>query len=102
MDDFWTFIVNALLFYLAFKLGQITVWTRIGMNNRDAIQQRTQQATVSPLQRPVITVEEINGVFYAYDGVDFLAQGTNPDELGRLIANRFPNKYSSARIQIKA
>lgn len=101
MDEFWAFVVNALLFFLAFKAGQISVWIRIGMENKERIQARLQEVQ-PPSFRPVITIEEINGVYYAYDGNDFLAQGASPDELGHSIAQRFPNKYRLAKVEIKA
>lgn len=101
MEDFWTFLINAFLFYLAFKIGQISVWVKLGMQQKEDIQVRLEEVKRTGV-RPVITVEEINGIYYAYDGPDFLAQGTNPDELGRLIAQRFPNKYQLAKVEIKA
>lgn len=101
MDEFWIFIVNALLFFLAFKIGQLSVWVKIGLNNREKIQKELETVRVTGI-RPVITVEEINGIYYAYDGKDFLAQGKDPDELGRRIANRFPNKYAGSKVSIKS
>lgn len=101
MDEFWTFVVNALLFFLAFKIGQISVWVKIGLQEKEDIRVRLEEVRRTGI-RPVITVEEINGVYYAYDGSDFLAQGTSPDELGQLIAQRFPNKYKLAKVEIKA
>lgn len=101
MEDFWTFLINALLFFLAFKAGQISVWIKVGMQQKENVQVRLEEIRRTGI-RPVITVEEINGIYYAYDGNDFLAQGTNPDELGRSIAERFPNKYQLAKVEIKA
>lgn len=101
MDDFWTFIANAALFYLAFKLGQISVWTKIGQANKEDFRVQLQQVRQSGL-RPIITVEQINGVYYAYDGNDFLAQGNTAEEIGQLIAKRYPNKYALAKVEIKA
>lgn len=98
--EIWSFLVNFLLFFLAFKAGQISV--HVEMNQRSRNETSEKLAVIRRTgQRPVITVEEINGIFYAYDGNDFLAQGTSPDELGKTIANRFPNKYHLARIEIK-
>jgi hypothetical protein len=90
-----------LLFFLAFKAGQISVWVKLGMQQKEDLQVRLEEVRRTGI-RPVITIEEINGIYYAYDGSDFLAQGTNPDELGRLIAQRFPNKYHLAKVEIKA
>lgn len=101
MDEFWTFILNALLFYMAFKAGQISVLTKIGQQERTIMQTKLEEIRRTG-QRPIITVEEINGVYYAFDGNDFLAQGTTPDEIGKLIAQRFPNKYVLAKVEIKA
>jgi hypothetical protein len=99
-NEFWTFLINAILFFLAFKLGQISVHVRYNQQNQ--IETSRNLAVIRQTgQRPVITVEEINGIFYAYDGNDFLAQGPSPDELGKSIANRFPNKYHLARVEIK-
>lgn len=99
-QDVISFIVQAFLFWLVFKLGQIHGSARtvheLGKRN-------TRAETIQlPSRRPVITVEEINGMFYAYDGSDFLAQASSPDDLGRKIAHRFPNKYHSAQVEIKA
>lgn len=100
MQEFYSFLVNAFLFFLAFKVGQLSVWLKIGQQNRNDIQTKLEVVRQSGL-RPVITVEEINGVYYAYDGNDFLAQGKSPDELGKLIATRFPEKYHLAKVEIK-
>lgn len=100
MQEFYSFLVNAFLFFLAYKVGQLSVWFKIGQQNRNDIQTKLEAVRQTSL-RPVITVEEINGVYYAYDGNDFLAQGKNPDELGKLIANRFPEKYHLAKVEIK-
>jgi len=99
-NEIWAFLVNAFLFFLAFKAGQLSVLVRF--NQQKPIETSEKLAAIRRTgQRPIITVEEINGVFYAYDGNDFLAQGQSPDELGKSIANRFPNKYHLARIEIK-
>jgi len=100
MDEIWTFIGNALLFYLAFKAGQISVWSQINQHDKSVIQTKLKEERIST--PPVITVEQINGIYYAYDGNDFLAQGATPDEIGRSIAQRFPKKYALAKVQIKA
>lgn len=99
--DLLTFFINGILFFIAYKIGQISVWNRLDRLGRSEIQQKSQEV-VTPKIRPVITVEEINGVYYAYDGNDFLAQGSNPDELGELIAKRYPYKYHRAKVEIKA
>lgn len=101
MDELWTFLLNAMLFFMAFKLGQISVWAKMQAKDREIIQVKLEEVRKTG-QRPIITVEEINGVLYAFDGNDFLAQGGTADELGRLIAQRFPNKYHLAKIEIKA
>lgn len=100
-QDLIGILVNVILFFLAFKLGQISMIVKMGQQNRTEIQQRLEQVRIAG-KRPLITVEEINGTFYAYDGNDFLAQGITPDELGKLIAKRYPNKYHIAKIEIKA
>lgn len=100
MEDFWTFLANALLFFLAFKAGQISVLIRPNIRSRDQTQTQLEKIRRVNL-KPIITVEEINGIYYAYDGNDFLAQGTTPDELGRYIAQRFPNKYHLAKVEFK-
>jgi hypothetical protein len=99
-QDLVNFIFQVLLFWLAYKIGQIHggVTTVRELRNQA---QRTESIKL-PRQRPIITVEEINCMFYAYDGSDFLAQASSPDDLGRKIAHRFPNKYHSAQIEIKA
>lgn len=101
MQDFWAFIINALMFFLAYKAGQASVWIRFGRIHREEIQSRIKEIKL-PSQRPIITVEEINGIFYAYDGNDFLGQAKSADELGRAIAVRFPEKYHLAKVEIKA
>lgn len=100
MQEFYSFLVNAFLFFLAFKVGQLSVWFKIGQQNKEDVRTKLEAVRQTGV-RPVITVEEINGVYYAYDGNDFLAQGKSPDELGKLIANRFPEKYHLAKVEIK-
>lgn len=99
-QDVISFIVQAFLFWLVFKLGQIHGSART-VNEFGKRNTRTETIQL-PSRHPVITVEEINGIYYAYDGNDFLAQGPSPDELGRLIAARFPQRYHLARVEIKA
>lgn len=93
------FIVHALLFWLVYKIGQL----HGGVNAVRALRDQPQitDKIKLPGQRPIITVEEIDGVYYAYDGHDFLAQASSPDDLGRRIADRFPNKYHLAQIKVK-
>lgn len=100
MEDIWPIIINALLFYFVFKIGQISARIQI-QTQQSIVQQNLAQVRLTG-QRPVITVEEINGIYYAYDGNDFLAQGNSPTELGELIRNRFSNKYHLARVEIKS
>lgn len=101
MEDVLTIVVYILLFLLAFKAGQISVYVKLSKEQVEKIVLPDSKTTIIP-SRPVITVEEINGIYYAYDGNDFLAQGSNPSELGLVIAQRFPNKYRSAQIQVRA
>ena len=101
MQDFWAVVVNALLFFLAYKAGQISILLRIGQTGKNDVEQQLKQVRQTGI-RPLITVEEIDGIFYAYDGNDFLAQGNTADELGKLIAKRFPNKYHLAKVEYKA
>jgi len=100
-QDLIGILVNAMLFFLAYKIGQISMIIKMGQQNKPQIQQQLEQVRITG-KRPIITVEEINGVFYAYDGNDFLAQGTSAAEVGHLIAARFPNKYRLAEVKIKA
>jgi hypothetical protein len=101
MNEFWTFLINAALFFLAFKLGQFSVYLKIHKLEPTEVQVKLEEVRKTGI-RPVVTVEEINGIYYAYDGNDFLGQGSTPDELGSSIAQRFPNKYRLAKIEIKA
>lgn len=94
-------LVNALIFFLVYKIGEIVGHvkaTRL-QNMRPSTQQAEQFKLTS--RQPIITVEEINGIFYAYDGNDFLAQAAEPDTLGKLIVDRYANKYATAHIQFK-
>jgi hypothetical protein len=99
-QDFFGILVNAILFFLAYKIGQMSILLKLGQENRSQIQKQLEQVRLTS-QRPVITVEEINGIYYAYDGNDFLAQGETADEVGRSIAQRYPNKYKLAEVKIK-
>jgi len=101
MDEFWTFIINALFFFIAFKAGQISVLTKTGQKERTVMQIKSEEIRQTG-QRPIIIVEKINGIYYAFDGNDFLAQGNTPDEIGKLIVQRFPDKYVSAKVEMKA
>ena len=101
MEEIWPIILNALMFYIVFKTGQISARIQQNANDRSVVEQRLAEIRRTG-QRPVITIEEINGIYYAYDGNDFLGQGVSPDELGKTIASRFPNKYHLAKITIKA
>jgi hypothetical protein len=99
-QDFIGILVNAIVFFLIYKIGQMSILLKLGQENRSQIQKQLEQVRLTG-QRPVITVEEINGVYYAYDGNDFLAQGETADEVGRSIAQRYPNKYKLAEVKIK-
>jgi hypothetical protein len=101
MEEIWPIILNALMFYIVFKTGQISARIQQNANDRSAVEQRLAEIRRTG-QRPVITIEEINGIYYAYDGNDFLAQGQTPNELGELIAKRFSGKYTLAKVEIKA
>jgi hypothetical protein len=101
MDELWTFLLDALLFFVIFKLGQISAWNKMQTKNREIIQVGLEEITKTK-KYPIITVEEINGVLYAFDGNDFLAQGNSADEVGRLIIQRFSDKYYLAKIEIKS
>jgi len=101
MQEFVSIIVNVILFFLAYKAGQISIFMRLDSQHRQAVQTKLEDKPTT-ISKPVIKIEEINGIFYAYDGNDFLAQGRTADELGRLIAQRYPNKYAMAKIKIQA
>lgn len=101
MEEFISVLFNAFVFYCVFKVGQLSILYKIGQAERERIKARTEIVTV-PGAKPLITIEEINGIYYAYDGNDFLAQGRDPNELGLQIATRFPEKYRGARISLKA
>ena len=102
MEELWPHIINCIFFYIAYKLGQMSVRIKMKADRESSQIQRDLEKVRLTGQRPTITVEEINGIYYAYDGNDFLAQGATPDEIGRSIAQRFPKKYALARVQIKA
>lgn len=97
-QDLLSLFVNAILFWIAFKIGQVSMYIRLNPADRD---KKIQSPVSVTIKRNVITVEEINGIFYAYDGNDFLAQGNDPDELSKRIVARFPDKYVGARIQMR-
>lgn len=99
-QELWNLFVNAILFFLAFKMGQLSVYIKLGSKERTEISPKMENVRL-PNLRPIITIEEINGIYYAYDGNDFIGQGASPDELGSLIAKRYPNKYTMAKIQFK-
>jgi hypothetical protein len=95
LTGFW----YGLLIFFVFKMGQISVYAK-----HQTIFERQATTTERPTvikSKPLITVEEINGTYYAYDGDDFLAQGNDPDELSAKIASRFPQKYVGARVQLR-
>lgn len=97
-SDFGTWLIHAFLFWIVFKIGQAhgTIQALRELGNKKL----ATSATIIR-QRPIIEIEEINGIYYAYDGHDFLAQGNNPDDLGRRIADRYPDKYRTAQVKIK-
>lgn len=90
-----TLIIQAFLFWLVFRLGHISGRVNAEKSKIDVISNLK-------LSKPTtITVEIINGVYYAYDGNDFLAQATSADDLGKNIADRYPNKYLHAKVDVK-
>ena len=95
LGQFISFVFEGFLFYLAFKVGQINGVARA----KEFTKPNTTQ--IVNMVRPIITIEEINGIYYAYDGNDFLAQSSTPNELGQLIHSRFPNRYVAAKIEVK-
>lgn len=101
MEDIVQFLVHAILFFLVFKVGQISMLNKLNQQQRTDMQEKLQVVRQTG-QRPLITIEEIDGIYYAYDGNDFLAQGKSPQELGAMIAQRFPNKYQLAQIKVQA
>ena len=102
MEDLWPHIINGIFFYIAYKLGQMSVRIKMKVDHKSSQIQRDLEKVRITGQRLTITVEEIKGIFYASDCIDFLGQGKSPDELGKTIADRFPNKYHLAKITIKA
>lgn len=92
-----TLLVNAALFFIVYKLGQWSILLKIGVESQKRITENSRIIR----EKSIITVEQIDGIYYAYDGNDFLAQGSNPEELGQEISKRFPDKYNGARIKVK-
>jgi len=90
-------LLQALSYYGFYKFGQYTLAARLSKAQQEEINEPMSQ----PKLPRRITVEEINGIYYAYDGDDFLAQGRSPEELGQMIAQRFPNKYNMATVKVK-
>lgn len=98
LSELITVLVNAFLFFIVYKLGQFSILIKLDKHQH---LKKIEQHSTAIISRPIITIEEINGNFYAYDGDDFLAQGASADELGKHIAQRYPSKYQSAKIQMK-
>jgi len=84
-------ILNFVLFILMFRLGQYSMARHINGSQNQA---RTSRVHVNNK----ITLEEINGVFYAYCDNDFIAQGKNVEELCESIVKRFPEKFKNANV----
>lgn len=95
-QDVASFIVNCFLFFIVYKLGQFSLIHRANVHaNKSRIEP-------VPVVFRKINIEEIDGIYYAYDGNDFLAQGNTPDELGASIAKRFPDKYKRVEFEVKS
>ena len=92
------FLLNIVLFYCAYKIGRFSVYSKIA---RSSIE-KTKLPLMTSAEKRVISVEQIDGIYYAYDGNDFLAQGHDAVELGRKVAARFPHKYRLAQIVVKS
>lgn len=93
-QEFLSFISNVLLFLVIYKIGQYSMVVK-------TVREIHRSHIEKPLKQGKISIEEIDGIFYAYDGNDFLAQGKTPEELGALISKRFPNKYRMAGVEFK-
>lgn len=84
-------IINCVLFMLMFRLGQHSMAQHINRLQNQAPSSRVHENNV-------ITLEEINGVFYAYCDHDFIAQGKNIEELCESIVKRFPERFKNASV----
>jgi len=91
------FLVNAILFFIVYKLGQFSVHLK---NTRAEIEERNTKTSITSFNK-IVTVEEINGIYLAYDGDDFLGQANSPEELGKVLANKYKTKYLAAKVQMR-
>lgn len=93
-------IVQALIFWLVYKLGQISIIHKIGKDLSEAIKERglklerDDEGNISISKEPTpLKIERVDSQYFAYTTAgEFLAQGSDFRGLFENIKNRYPNK----------
>jgi hypothetical protein len=99
--DILDLIINFLLLYFAFKLGEAVAYVRVA-NSRQLI--KDHDDNLLEKKEGILIVEKINNQYYAYINNDFVAQGSTLEEVQRLVKElilRQPSRYSSFKIVLK-
>jgi hypothetical protein len=100
--EFLDFISYIGIIYLAFKvgvhIGRFKVWAEIAEINKKLSNQIEETVTGQ------MTVEKINGQYYAYLNNDFIAQASTIEEMTDILEKfivKNPKRYSSINVQVK-
>lgn len=93
-------IVQALMFWAVYKLGQISIIHKIGKDLAEAIEkrglkiERDDDGNISISKEPTpLKIERVESQYFAYTmSGEFLAQGSDFRGLFENIKNRYPNQ----------
>jgi hypothetical protein len=100
--EFLDFIFYISIIYLAYKaglhIGRFRLWSEIAEINKRVINQIEETVTGQ------MTVEKINGQYYAYLNNTFIAQAATIEEMTKILEQfiiKNPIRYTSINVQVK-
>ena len=99
--DILDLIINALILYVVFKLGESFAYVKLSLGILKLKDQTDK--TIEKIEG-VLTVEKINNQYYAYMNDDFVGQGRTLDEVTELVKDlvrKDPLRYSSVKVNLK-
>ena len=99
--DLLDIIVNALLFYVVFKLGESFAYIKLS-HGILKLKDRADE-TIEKIES-ILTVEKINNQYYAYMNNNFVGQGRTLDEVTEVVKDlvrKDPSRYASVKVTLK-
>lgn len=103
MDFIFSFLIYFMVFWLVFKLGEFYGYFRIarGLANIKEIAEMLEQKGDEHEQiKDKVTIEEIDGIYYAFINDHFVGQGSTIDDAKKYVEQELTKKYKISSLEL--